>query len=125
MSCAQTAEAIDLLFELWTLVGRRKRKFNRTDQMVPVCSISIVFARWRQSTQRHSAVSCAKMAELIDLLFGLLTRVSRMKHKFNHICQVAPMCPHGRAHWCHLANTTEPSVCCGSAVLCRITLTTC
>jgi len=35
------------------------------------------------------------------------------------------MCPHGTAHWCHLANTIEPSVRGGDAVLCQITLTTC
>ena len=29
------------------------------------------------------------------------------------------------ANWRHLANTTEPSVCGGDAVLCQITLTTC
>jgi len=28
------------------------------------------------------------------------------------------------AHWRHLANTTEPSVCGGDAALCQITLTT-
>ena len=28
-------------------------------------------------------------------------------------------------HWCHLANTTEPSMCGGDAALCQITLTTC
>ena len=28
------------------------------------------------------------------------------------------------AHWRHLANTIEPSICGGNAVLCRITLTT-
>jgi len=39
--------------------------------------------------------------------------------------QVAPMWPHERAHWCHLANMIEPSVCGGDAVLCQITLTTC
>ena len=57
------------------------------------------------------------MAEPIDLPFGLWTRVGRRKHNFNHICQVAPMCPHGREHWRHLANMIEPSVCCGYAVL--------
>jgi len=31
---------------------------------------------------------------------------------------------HG-AHWCHLANTTEPSMCGSDATLCQITLTTC
>jgi len=29
------------------------------------------------------------------------------------------------AHWRHLANTTEPSVCGGDAALCQISLTTC
>jgi len=32
---------------------------------------------------------------------------------------------HMGAHWRHLANTIEPSVCGGDAVLCHITLTTC
>ena len=35
------------------------------------------------------------------------------------------MCCHGMAHWRHLSNTIEPSVCCGNAALCQITLTTC
>jgi len=79
---------------------------------------SIVFARWRQCTWRHCCVLC-KTAEPIDLPFGLWTRVGRRKHKFNHIRQVAPMCPDGRAHWRQLANTIEPSVCGGDAVLCQ------
>jgi len=70
-------------------------------------------------------VSCAETAKPIHLPFGLWTRVGQRKHKFNRIHQVAPMCPHGRAHWRHLENTTEPSVCSGDAVLCQITLTTC
>jgi len=44
-------------------------------------------------------------------------------HNFNRIRQVAPMCPHGRAHWHHLANTIELSICVRDAVLCEITLT--
>jgi len=35
------------------------------------------------------------------------------------------MCPHGRAHLHHLANTIESFICGGNAVLCQITLTTC
>jgi len=50
------------------------------------------------------------MAEQIDLPLGLWTRVGRRKHKLNRIRQVAPMCPHGRAHWRHLENTIEPNV---------------
>jgi len=68
-------------------------------------------------------MSCAEMAEPINLLFGLWTRMGRKKHEFNRIHQVAPMCPHGRAHSRH--HTIEPSACGGDAFLCQITLTTC
>jgi len=66
------------------------------------------------------------MAEPIDLPFGLWTRVGRRKHKFNHIRQVAPMCPDGRAHWRQLANTIEPSTPSAAAMrsCVKITLTT-
>jgi len=64
-----------------------------------------------------SAVSCAKTAESSHLPFGLWTLVHRRKHKFSLIRQLAPMCPHGRAYWHNLANTIEPSVCGGDAVL--------
>jgi len=36
-----------------------------------------------------------KMAELIDLPFGLWTQVGRRKQKLNRIRQVAPTYPHG------------------------------
>ena len=81
MSCAETAEPIDL---------------PKTEGSTS----SIVFDRWRQCSRRHSVVSCAKTADPIDLPFGLLTPVGRRKHKLNHICQVSPI---------HLANTIELS----------------
>ena len=69
---------------------------------------------------------CAvKMAEPIELRFGLWTGVRRRNHKFDRIRQVAPMCPDGRAYWRHLANTIESSVFGGDAALCQITLVTC
>jgi len=46
---------------------------------------------------RLSAVSCAEMAEPIELPFGLWTRVGRRKHK----------CPYGRTHW-HWEDTLVP-----------------
>jgi len=57
-------------------------------------------------------MSCAQRAEPIDLPFGLWTQVDQRKQEFNHIRQVTPMCPHGRAHWRHLVNTksNRPSV---------------
>ena len=76
-------------------------------------------------TARHLVVCFAETAEPIDLPFGLWTRVSRRKHRFNDIRQVAPMCQYGRAHRRHLANTIEPSVCGGDAVSRQITLTPC
>ena len=38
--------------------------------------------------RRHSAVSCAKISELIDLPFGLWAGVGRRKHNFSPIHQV-------------------------------------
>jgi len=58
----------------------------------------------------ESFMTCAKMAEPIDLPFGLWTRAGRRMHKFNRIRQVVPMCPHGRTNCRYLANTIEPSV---------------
>jgi len=34
------AEQIDLLFGLWTRVGRRKQKFNCIRQVAPICTLS-------------------------------------------------------------------------------------
>jgi len=62
MSCVKLAEPIfEILFELWTQVGPRKH-------------VLAVHAR------RHSAVSCAKMVEPIEMPFGLWHRVGRSKH---------------------------------------------
>jgi len=37
VSCAKTAEPIDLPFELWSRVDGKGRKFNCIRQMVPMC----------------------------------------------------------------------------------------
>ena len=60
-----------------------------------------------------AVVSLAKTAEPIEMPFGTWTRV------------VQKACTRGGAHWRHLANTFEPSVCDGDAALCQTTLTTC
>ena len=64
---------------------------------------------------RHSAynvlVCSAIVTDRTVQSFGLWTLMGRRKHGFNRIRQVAPMCPHRRAHWRHLANTIEPFVC--------------
>jgi len=78
-------------------------------------------------------MSCAEMAELIDLDLGgpkeaqvqWYSPGGTNEHNFSRIRRVVPVCPHGRTHWHHLANKTELFVCSGDAVLCQITLTTC
>jgi len=70
-------------------------------------------------------MSCAETVEAVDFPFWLWTQVGLRKHKFDRIHRVSPICPHGRAHWRHLANMIEPSVCGGDAVLCQISLATC
>ena len=60
--------------------------------------------------QSLSAVSCAKTAKPIHLPFRVWTRVGRRVHRFNHIRQLAPMCPCGRSRCRHLSNNIEPSV---------------
>ena len=40
----------------------------------------------------------ARTAEPIDFPFGLWTRVDQKKHRFIRICQMVPLCPHGKAH---------------------------
>jgi len=37
MSCAKTAEPVDLPFGLWTRVDQRKHKFSRIRQVAPMC----------------------------------------------------------------------------------------
>jgi len=46
--------------------------------------------------------------------FGLWTRVDTKKHGIRW-----------GSHWRHVANTTEPSMCCSDAAFCEIILTTC
>jgi len=41
MSGANVAEPVELPFGLWTWVGRRRHKFNRIRQVVPVCPTTL------------------------------------------------------------------------------------
>jgi len=59
-------------------------------------------------------MSCVKTAEPIAMSFAIWTCVGSKKHVLGR-----------SAHWHHLANTIEPSMCSGNAACCQITLTTC
>jgi len=52
-------------------------------------------------------VCCEKMAEPIELPFGMMSRVGSRIHV-----------PDASAHWRHLVNATEPSVCSDEVVIC-------
>jgi len=119
VNCAQTAEPIEMPLGLWTWVDQRKHVLDCAQ--IPHAKGQLLGGKDMPGhARRHWAVSCARMAELIDLPVGLWTRVGRRKHKFNRIRQVASMCP----HWRNLANTIESPACGGDASLCQIALTT-
>jgi len=79
VSPAKTAEAIDMSFGLRTQMGPRNHIFDGGEPIALPFGLwspmhawaegstsSIVFARWRQCAQRHSAVSCAtRVQELL------------------------------------------------------------
>jgi len=45
-------------------VGPRKHMFNRIPQVAPVCTTSVVFARWRQCARRSTlSMSCVTRAQ--------------------------------------------------------------
>jgi len=65
-------------------------------------------------TVRHATL-IEKMTKLqmpdqvINWIKDFLDSCGPRKQKFNRIRQVAPMCPHGKTHCRHLANTIAPS----------------
>jgi len=71
-------------------------------------------------------MSCAKMAEPIDLSFGLWTRVgleeAQVQSYSPGCANVLSLCTNERRN---LANTILQSICGGDAALYQITLTTC
>jgi len=69
------AEEIDLLFGLWTWVGRRKHKFNRIRQMAPMCPHGRhIDATWQM---RLNGLSAAAMRSYVKLLWPLVIIVSK------------------------------------------------
>jgi len=110
MSCAKTD---DLPFGLWTWVGPRKHVqsyllggANVPDNTLP----------WAVQKRLNRSICC------LGCRLGW-AKGSTSSIVFARCHQL--MFPYGWAHWRHLANTTKPSVGCGDAALCQITLTTC
>jgi len=121
--CTKTAQPIEMPFRLWAWMGQRNCDRWRSRSLHGKGQFSAIGAPI-VGTFCHELCRNGWI-EPIDLPFGLWTRAGRRKHKFNCICQVAPMFSRGRADWHHLANTIKSSLCGDDAALCQITLKTC
>ena len=69
VNCAKTAEPIEIPFGLWTGMGTRKHVLDGAQ--IPKAKGQYCGKDMLGHARQHSAVSCAKMAEPIDLPFGL------------------------------------------------------
>jgi len=94
------AEPIEMPFGIWTQVGQRNHVLDGV-QIAP-CEAQYLTKKTcpgMPDERRHTAVTCAKMAELIEKPFRLWTRVGIRKNVL-----------HGGAHWRHLTNMIQPSM---------------
>jgi len=139
MICSKPAEPIKMLFGLRTLVGPRKSSrlipdppwegaIFRGEMGHPLQSVATrlrALQKWLNWSICHFDLD-------LDLDFAppipvfLLGLIGVLQIGFVFVFWVSPVkrVLGGHAHWRHLANTIEPSVCGGDAVLCQITLTT-
>jgi len=101
VSHAKTAEPIEMSFGLWTRVGQRNRVLDGAQ--IPHAKGKFWGERAVHCKLQYtgtSVVSCA--------MFGMRRRGWSQAMKMGY-----------RAYWCQLANTTEPCMCGGDAVLWR------
>jgi len=70
VSCAETAEPIDLPFGLWATMGRRKHKCNCICPVVPMCPHGR--AHWRHLVNTIEP-SVAAMRSYLKLLWPLVS----------------------------------------------------
>ena len=117
VSCAKTAEPIDMPFGLWTRVDRGPNEACMRWSPDPPCEGAIIRERTcpgiPDDTLPWAVNKWLNRSTNFRLFCGL--RWVWRKNKFNRIRQIAPMRPPMRAHWGHLANTIH----CSSAVAMR------
>jgi len=102
--CAKTAELIEMLFGLWTWVGPRKHALDWAQ--IPHAKGQLLRERTSRACQQHCRELCKNGWTNWFAVWFVWTQVGQRKHKFSCVCQVVPICPHWRAHWCNLVNTT-------------------
>jgi len=99
VSPAKTAESIEMPFGLWARVVPRNHVLDGGSSSPH--AKGQLGERTRLGMPDDTAVSSAKMAEPIKMPLGLRTRIGPGKDVLHG----------GGAHWRHLANTTEQSMC--------------
>jgi len=74
VSCAKTAEPIHLPFRLWTSVGRRMHKFNRSRQVAPMCPHGRTRCWYLSNNIEHPSTAAMRlMANYFDHLLDTPT----------------------------------------------------
>jgi len=126
VSLPKTAEPIEMLFGLWARRGPRNRALDESPEVLRDVAMTTNFGT------NIALTGFVRMIATRQMERGLSGRPTDCRYcrylspkvRRCHGNQFLAFCIWG-AHWCHLANTTEPSVRCGDAALCQITLTTC
>ena len=108
VSPAKTAEPIEMPFGLRTPVGPRNHVLDEGPD-----------PSWEGAILRGKGRPIVKYTDA--LRSSVQKRLNRSRCHGNHFLAFYVW----GAHWRHLKNTTEPSMCGGDAALCQITLTTC
>jgi len=104
------AEPIEMLFGMWTRVGPRNHLLDGAQ--IPMHDGSVLRAK------RGWPKICP------DMCNSQYTHSDSAGGRNGLVCMPIGVYYMG-AHWRHLVNTMEPSMCGGDAALCQITLTTC
>jgi len=86
----KNAEVIDSPFGLGTPVGRRKHEFKHIRHVAPVCTSSVVFARWRQCALMGGHIGATW--RIYDWTIRLLRRCSLMSYYIDHLLCYLMMC---------------------------------
>jgi len=103
--CVKTAEPFVTPFGLLARTGSRNHKLDEDpDHAVRRGNFGERAAVVKYRNFRPCTVQKRLNRSICHL--SLWTRVGRRKHRFNRIRQVAPMCPHKKAHWRHLVNAS-------------------
>ena len=97
VSCAKTAEPIDLPFGLWTQVGRRKHKFNRDQVRSLDYAVHSCFRKIFATTDQSVVEQCMIFFECHHVQDTVRDRKRKFLHKFKNLTNQLCMAFNDRA----------------------------